>query len=1273
MEKTKQATKKKRSILSKLLRIFAWLVASVFFLAILILILIQIPAVQNFGRKKVVAFLEHKLKTKVEIGKLDINFPTTLSLQNVYFEDQSKDTLLYGGEIKVNLKMLRLLKNDIEIEEISLNNILAKIKRLPPDSVFNFQFIADAFAGDQKKETKMKDTAALKMNIDRLLVNHTRIIYKDAFTGNDMDLTFGHLDTRITTFDPAHLLFNFPFITLKGLKGHFYQLAPLQKPIENAIAEASAQPDNYLQLFNKEMKLSDVDVIYKSEPTHLNSSFVISDLILHPKTIDLKNSIITLNDATLTNSDIIIEMASQKKFLQTKKGMPKDTVLTVAPTPPFKIIAEEITINKSRLRYDDPSVPHTPKGMDYSHLDLQELSLNAINLQYSMDTILASVKSASLKEKSGFVLNNLSTDFAMNPTGVSLQNLLIETPGSEIKNAASITYPSLEAIVKDPGLIGLDIDLQNSKITVKDLLTFVPQMSLQSSSLSPHSTLYINARITGKVNDMNFQRLIVRGLSATDINATGIIKGLPDPKRLYADVNIQKFQTSKKDLLSFLPKNMVPPNITLPESLATSGKFKGGMNKLYTDLVITTSLGEAKIKGTLINITDQNKARYDLVVHAGNLQLGTIMQNPKLGFLTGDIKVKGSGFKPETANATFSGVIANVTLNNYNYRNIKAGGSIAHKIYKIDASVHDPNLDAVIAANGEFAGKFPGVHLKATIDSIKTLPLHLTASEIKYHGQIEGDFTNTDPDNLAGNLLVTHSVLVNNGKRIALDSLEVTAANMDGGHSLTLQSDLLSATIKGQYKLTQLADVFQQSIDPYFSLSNKINSTKIAPYHFSINAGTFDNAALKAFLPELKQLKPVSLTGNFASDSGWNVSIKSPYLLYGSYTIDAANFTAGTHKGILSYSTSFKQFKSGTSLSVYATSLEGTLQNNNLNFTLHIKDQKSVTKYSLSGLLSQPKTGNYQFSLLPDNLLLNYDKWSINTDNAIQYFNKDIAAHNFILSEGTQQLSLNSTSSGHNSPLQIDFKNFKIATLSSFVQDDSLMVNGLLNGNAVVKNIQTQPTFTTDLTVADLSIYKDTLGTLTAKVNNELANTYHAAISLAGRGNEVNVNGDYLVTPTNSSYDFVLDVGKFQMKSLEGFSRGSIRDARGFLFGKIAVNGTLKEPNIDGTIHFDNTSFIASALNNVFKVDKEAIAVISNKGIELNTFTIRDTANNALVIDGSVNTTNFYNYSSRIIFDKKGNLFWHFIDLGLLKIICNPTYLSFQCKTNIHLHRYCSQ
>ncbi|HSN08258.1 MAG TPA: hypothetical protein VLS85_04425, partial [Hanamia sp.] len=343
------ATKKKKSNLSTIVKVFLWIIASVLFLIMLVLILIQTSFVQNFARKKVVSYLHNKLNTKVEIGKLDIDFPTTLSLQNVFIEDQSKDTLLYGKELKVNMDMAKLISKNIDIKEITLNGVVAKVKRLPPDSLFNFQFIVNAFNNPNSTSTS-KDTSSLQMNIGRIIVNKTRIIYKDLFTGNDMYLAFGHLDTKISKFDPSHLLFDIPSITLNGLHGYFYQLNPSKQPIKTTVSEAAAKPGNYLQLLNNEINLADIDVAYKSEPSHINTSFVIAKAQLHPKTIDLKNSIVTLKNASLSNSDIRVETASK-----TTDQKPLDSITTAPPTPSMKIIAHNITINNLNVKYDDQS------------------------------------------------------------------------------------------------------------------------------------------------------------------------------------------------------------------------------------------------------------------------------------------------------------------------------------------------------------------------------------------------------------------------------------------------------------------------------------------------------------------------------------------------------------------------------------------------------------------------------------------------------------------------------------------------------------------------------------------------------------------------------------------------------------------------------------------------------------------------------------------------------------------------------------------------------
>ncbi len=938
---------------------------------------------------------------------------------------------------------------------------------------------------------------------------------------------------------------------------------------------------------------------------------------IHPETLDLKNSVITLKDARLDNSAIAI---------QTQSSVPvksaKDTVIIIK-TPGFKILAGKLAINNSSIKYDDASTPRIRSGMDFSHLYLTDFNFNASDIRYNSDTIIAHVHSGSLKDTSGFVLNKLQTNFEMNPTGVSLKDLYIATPGTILKNSVAITYPSLEAMKKNPGVLGLDIDLEKSKISVSDINMFMPSMA---GKLPAKAILYADTRITGRVDNLNLQKVILRGLNGTDINVNGIVKGLPQTNKIYADLKINKFQTTQKDILALVPKNTIPTSITLPQNISASGVFRGSMTSLYTDLNLNTSLGGAKITGTLGNITDKKSAVYNMVLKARNLRVGTLIQNPKLGTLTAYIKMKGKGLDPQTANAMFDAVVSEVTLNGYHYKDIMAKGNIADKNYAIKASVQDPNIDINIDAQGQFEGKFPGLKLKATIDSIKTLPLHLTSSKMIYHGVIDGDFKTTDPDHLDGRLFVTHSVFVNEDKRLTLDSLSIIAKNGRDTQSIAINADFLNATINGKYTLTQLGNVFQQIIDPYFAVSNKKNVAKVSPYSFSLNASVVENPNLIALLPALKRLDPLTLQGNFANDSGWNINIKSPYVEYGTNIINDLNVKAGTGNDALLFKIGLKEYKNGPSMVIHATALNGTIKNNHIDFNLNIKDVKGKDLYILGGKLIQESPDNYKFSLNPDSLRLNYEKWTAGKDNFIQYKNKDIIAHNFILSQGTQQLSINSTSTQNNSPLKIDFKDFKISTLTSFVQTDSLIANGLLNGGAIIKNLQTQPTFTADLNVKDLSVYGDTLGTLTAKVDNYVANTYNAAIELGGHGNKINIDGKYNVKPKNSTFDFLVNIAQYNMTSLAGLSNGAIKDARGFLYGKIALNGSLDNPNIDGKINFDNTAMNIRMLNNVFKVDKEAIAIISNKGIELDKFTIRDTANNALTIDGAVNTTNFKDY-----------------------------------------------
>ena len=1214
--------KRRRSVLAKIANVIAYILVSVIVLFFLVFIIIQTPPGQNVIRGKVQNYLSDKLKTKVLIGKLDISFPNSVLLKNVYIEDQTKDTLLSGGLLKVDIDMLKLLTNEVQIKEINLANITTKIKRINQDTVFNFQFIVNAFMSNQKDTSVVHDSSTLKMNIDNVVLNNVRVIYQDVITGDDMNMFFAHLDAPIKRFDPDHLYFDIPTFTLKGLKGYYYQNQPLKPKIDSAVAQAVSNAQNFFQIKNNELRLQDIDIDYKSVPTNILAIVKLSKFIAHPDTLNVKTGNYSFKDMMLDTSYIALTMSNKKALPKTAMQVQAKEVL-----PPFTFTTNTIKINQTHFKLDNISMPVLNFGMDYGHLDVNNINLTADSLIYNENITALSIKKANLKEKSGFVLNDLNTDFLFTDKETSLKNLYIKTPGTVLRRDFILTYPSLEKLAANPATMLLNLNIESSHVQVKDILTFAPALRTLPAFQKPFQIWDLNGKVFGHLNDLHFNDLRFKGLTNTTLFVTGTLKGLPDPKKFTSDLDIRYLKTGRTDILSLLPKGTMPNTFTLPESISAVGKIKTSLNDLASDITLSTSLGSAKLKGTLQNYANPKTAKYNYAVNAMGIDLGTLMKDKATyGTLSGNFKIKGSGFDPKTANATANGSINAVGYNKYTYKNIKFDGSINHGAYTAAASVRDPNINLSFNADGIFNGKYPSLRFTSDIDSIKTQALHLTPQTLFYHGRLEGDFTNLDPDNLNGNLLITKSVLVNNGQRTQLDSVKLFADNSNGQHMLNLQSPFMVAEIKGNYKLTQLGDIIQQSIDPYFALSTTKNTKRVDQHDFTITAKAFDNPALRVFLPDLKKMDSVNIAAGFSTQNGMNAQIDAPAITYGTNQVNGIKLNAVTRNNQIEYSTSFSQLKSGT-FAMYATSLTGTISNNLVNFSLHIKDPHAKDKYRVSGSLSQPSLNNYSFNLRPDSLLLNYDTWTINRDNAIQLLNGDIVANQFVISKGVQQLSLNSVGSGINRPLSIDFKNFSIATLAAFVQTDSLLVDGSVNGNVTVSNFKTQPTFTSNLTVNDLSIFKDTLGNVTAQVNNTVANIFNANVALTGRGNDVTATGTYNVKPgNNSNFDLNVTIARLQMKALEGPSFGSIRNASGNINGNISVKGTLDKPNILGKINFNNTAFNVTAINSFFKINDESLT-IDNNGFGFDTFTIQDTANNDLVIDGRINTTDFKNYA----------------------------------------------
>src|SRR5690606_3787849 len=135
---------------------------------------------------------------------------------------------------------------------------------------------------------------------------------------------------------------------------------------------------------------------------------------------------------------------------------------------------------------------------------------------------------------------------------------------------------------------------------------------------------------------------------------------------------------------------------------------------------------------------------------------------------------------------------------------------------------------------------------------------------------------------------------------------------------------------------------------------------------------------------------------------------------------------------------------------------------NNLDFGLWIKDKQDKEQYHLGANMKVDR-GNFLFSLLENGLMLNYEKWNVDSTNVISFGNAGIQAHNFVLENNGQLLEIKSQDSVLNSPIDLVFKNFRIETLSKMVAADDMNLGGGINGQATISRLESSPVFVSDI------------------------------------------------------------------------------------------------------------------------------------------------------------------------------------------------------------------
>jgi hypothetical protein len=168
-------------------------------------IAIKSHKVQTWAVNLVGTYLSNELDCKVSVGAVDIKFFKTIQLDEVYFADQQKDTVIFAPELNVTFSAFSIPKQRIIISEVELNRARIGLVRYANPRSFNIDFIIDYFSSSEKKKTKSKrwDLKIEDVRLTDNIISYRDLKYNDATSCiNWDDAYFTNVNLHVTDIIP---------------------------------------------------------------------------------------------------------------------------------------------------------------------------------------------------------------------------------------------------------------------------------------------------------------------------------------------------------------------------------------------------------------------------------------------------------------------------------------------------------------------------------------------------------------------------------------------------------------------------------------------------------------------------------------------------------------------------------------------------------------------------------------------------------------------------------------------------------------------------------------------------------------------------------------------------------------------------------------------------------------------------------------------------------------------------------------------------------------
>ncbi len=782
-----------------------------------------------------------------------------------------------------------------------------------------------------------------------------------------------------------------------------------------------------------------------------------------------------------------------------------------------------------------------------------------------------------------------------------------------------MNYPSIEAISTKPERVKLDLNLPALQLDLNDVFRFQPALAKNEYLLELSKNYIVGSlKASGSLANLQIPRLQLNWGKDTNISGSGVLKNANDMDNLRFNFPAITASTTRDVISKFIATDSL--SFKLPESFKIDASISGGLNDFNTDATLITSQGRIALKGDFKNDTGLS---FDANLEIRDYALGELLDIDQLGNVSLTINSKGSGTSVNDLDATIEATIDSLGFRNYAIRDLKLNGSLKDGKGVVQSDYKDENLNIKLATLVALDSVSPEATITLDVIGANLQGLGLMRRDVRTGFKLEGYFRgNTNSfDTYA---TVNDGVFVYDNRTYLLGNLDLKARIRPNNTALTLENKLLDVDLRSNADPQRFAAAIQDHIYSYFYRDVILADTIVNPVNVKIKAKIKESPLLnEIFLVNMKDLDTVSIALDFVqAERKLDASIKAPHINYSGSELDSLLFTMRTDRDYFKFDLGFDRIVAGP-FDIKRTKISGSQNNNklSLDFEAYHEEEALIN-------ISSEITGSrdrLRFHVLRDSLTFNKKKWTVLENNETILTNNKLIFNDFLFEREGQSVQvtdkLPTIIKDH---VAIDFQNFKLNELLSYLNPDKQLAQGSLSGDLVIEEPFGDMGFLADLYVDQFGVLGEDLGLLELSGRSIRGDKYDFNMVISGGSVDLTLEGDYIADVDGAQMNMDLDLNKLDMQAIDGFSFGELKEGSGSASGNFKMNGKLVDLEYQGFLRFEDAGFTVTKLNAPFTLKRETIAV-DNEGISMDGFTVRDVRGNTLVARGTIGTESFVN------------------------------------------------